>query len=573
MKMTCPHCGVKGSVDDSLFQKKVKCPKCLSLFNVSADLVEVIPVDELDQLQGQGAMYPGSSEEERDEVLEALLADDFEDREDTSSHDEEVIAALSDVGDDSEAGNVLVGENDDDETLTVIEDFPENSLAADTQESVCADEEQRMSRDSTDPGEYAAAPDGAGNANKAHGKEDSRGDEDVLEFDDELAAIEQEEAVDTTELDRALSAIDNDGAPGSGDGGDEATADLHGEDEESEDDAEPLEASFLEDSLDDDEAEPGDWADDAADGAEEETAYGPIRKCSACDEYVDPGSKYEHNGMVYCSRCKPAGIPSQEQEAQSGQEEADGPDDDQQRRESDGLAPEIVASGAVAQLTDIAPGRFTVMTLLDDAWRYSKGVKGSLWGALIVMYLVLMVLGGAAALLAPPVFIGNDPLVVVAVQSALQALLSFLSFLFTAGILMIAVNKIGQRYFSWKMVFVGFRRAGVLLQLFVLQSIMLLIGFVLFVLPGIYLSVAYILAIPLIFLRGLGPWQALEISRQAVHKRWWTVFFALIAMGILVSLSALPAGLGLIWTIPMFVVMVGVLYYHFFGMVEEAENV
>ena len=189
------------------------------------------------------------------------------------------------------------------------------------------------------------------------------------------------------------------------------------------------------------------------------------------------------------------------------------------------------------------------------------------------MYLVLIGLGGAAALLAPPVFIGSDPLVVIAVEGALQALLSFLSFLFTAGILMIAVNKIGQRYFSWKMVFVGFRRVGVLLQLFVLQSVMLVIGFVLFILPGIYLSVAYILAIPLVFLRGLGPWQALEISRQAVHKRWWTVFFALIAMCVLVSISALPAGLGLIWTIPMFVVLVGVLYYHFFGIVEEPENV
>lgn len=579
MKMTCPHCGVKGSADDSLFQKKVKCPKCLSLFNVNADLVEVIPVDKLEQLQGQDIMNSGpADEDEKDKVVEALRADDSKEAGETSSRDDEAVDSLSHYDDHSEAGNNAVGENDEDDTLTVIEEFPTKPFVVETEKNVSAGEEEVMPQGSADLKEYSAATHGFGKKSTVFEQKDSGGGENVENvptFDDELAVIEEEESADTSELDRALSAIDNDGAPVTNDGGDGATQNFDGEGAESKDDAEPLDASFLEDSLDefDDEAAPGGEGDDVADDADEKTAYAHIRKCGACDEYVDSSSKYEHNGMVYCSRCKPAGVPLQEQATQPEQEEESGPGDDQQRRELDGDVPETTVAGATAQLAEMTPGRFTVLTLLNDAWRYSKGVKGSLWGGLVVMHLVLMVLGGVAALLAPPLFMGSEPLAVVAVEGALQALLSFLSFLFAAGILMIAVNKIGQRYFNWKMVFVGFRRVGVLLQLFVLQSIMLVIGFVLFILPGIYLSVAYILAIPLIFLRGLGPWQALEISRQAVHKRWWTVFFALIAMGVLICISAIPVGLGLIWTVPMLVVMVGVLYYHFFGMVEEAENV
>jgi hypothetical protein len=37
MKMKCPHCGVKGTVSDSLIDKRVKCPKCTKAFQVVAE--------------------------------------------------------------------------------------------------------------------------------------------------------------------------------------------------------------------------------------------------------------------------------------------------------------------------------------------------------------------------------------------------------------------------------------------------------------------------------------------------------------------------------------------------------
>lgn len=34
MKMICPECGLKGTADDTLLGKKVRCPECLQVFRV-----------------------------------------------------------------------------------------------------------------------------------------------------------------------------------------------------------------------------------------------------------------------------------------------------------------------------------------------------------------------------------------------------------------------------------------------------------------------------------------------------------------------------------------------------------
>lgn len=38
MKLHCPHCGVKGSAEDSYLGRKVKCPKCQGIFEVLSEV-------------------------------------------------------------------------------------------------------------------------------------------------------------------------------------------------------------------------------------------------------------------------------------------------------------------------------------------------------------------------------------------------------------------------------------------------------------------------------------------------------------------------------------------------------
>ena len=95
---------------------------------------------------------------------------------------------------------------------------------------------------------------------------------------------------------------------------------------------------------------------------------------------------------------------------------------------------------------------------------------------------------------------------------------------------------------------------------------LLFIGFLLLVLPGIYLLVSYQIAMPLAVDKKLGPWEALETSRKIIGHRWFTVFgFNIVAM-ILVALSSLLFGIPLIWTVPMLVIAYGILYRNLAGL-------
>ena len=97
-----------------------------------------------------------------------------------------------------------------------------------------------------------------------------------------------------------------------------------------------------------------------------------------------------------------------------------------------------------------------------------------------------------------------------------------------------------------------------------------MIGLCLLVLPGIYLLVAYWMALPLMLEKNLGIWEALEASRKAITHRWF-LFFGISVVQILIFLLALvPLGLGLIWVIPMLLVMDGVLYRTVFGINPES---
>ncbi len=587
MKMICPHCGVKGSADDALLGRKVQCPKCTEVFEVGAEVVEAIEVGELEleQLSEQAdEQFDMASEEEIDDVFSKLLAgdtgesaaedaqDDFDSLLDDGEEAEQddVVAALSSLEDESDAENELIDEDQQDETLTIIEDFPEGTMLDEGddqfqedpgEEELSAalngiDDEELYEEDTLEAKETEDIEEDEERLDFEEGFLDDETDEqqtsppeDEIDDDDDLPdelfdeepPVETSAADDTENVDEELSGADS--------SADEEEISFDSE-EMSDENENILSASFLDEQLEQDEDESAETPD--------------VQKCSACDQYVDAENKYESGGNVYCSKCVPTDV-----EPPKGDEELNGDGESAFPGLSQGAEENEAGNGEAR--SDGAVGRFTVTTLIKDAWYYSKGVKGSIWAGLAVTYVVLFCVAFVSFFFNMKVLSGLESMSAMLVESGIQILISFFSFIFWAGVLMIAVNRVGQQYFSWKMVFSPFKRFGAMVVLAILQTIMLTIGFCLFIIPGIYLSVGYILAIPLVFIQGLSPWQALETSRQVVHKRWWTVFFALIVMSLIVSLSAVLLGVGLIWTVPMFTVMIGVLFYHLCGE-DEAEE-
>ena len=63
-----------------------------------------------------------------------------------------------------------------------------------------------------------------------------------------------------------------------------------------------------------------------------------------------------------------------------------------------------------------------------------------------------------------------------------------------------------------------------LLLVYVAMNVLILLGLLLFILPGIYLSIAYFFSYALVVGKGLGVWEAMELSRKTVTEQWFKFF-------------------------------------------------
>ena len=105
--------------------------------------------------------------------------------------------------------------------------------------------------------------------------------------------------------------------------------------------------------------------------------------------------------------------------------------------------------------------------------------------------------------------------------------------------------------------------------LLLLQYLLTILGFMLLVLPGIYLALAYSLAIPLKVKHDLGTWEALETSRTVLSKCWFQLLGLYFLMGLATVLGGVfTLGIGFVWLIPWFMLTLGVMYNKIFGCAD-----
>lgn len=193
--------------------------------------------------------------------------------------------------------------------------------------------------------------------------------------------------------------------------------------------------------------------------------------------------------------------------------------------------------------------RFDVVELLKAAWARTEGFKATALIAIAISIVVSVVIGLVQALFGDGLF------------ASLIGLASlFVTMPISAGCLMLGVRHCAGEEVKPADVLNYFDRAVMLVGLNLLMGLLILIGFVLLVLPGIYLSVSYSLAIPLMLRHNLGIWQALEVSRRTITKQWLSFFLVLLALMVIILVSMIPFGIGLIWTLPLGLCVIGLLY-------------
>jgi hypothetical protein len=120
-------------------------------------------------------------------------------------------------------------------------------------------------------------------------------------------------------------------------------------------------------------------------------------------------------------------------------------------------------------------------------------------------------------------------------------------------------------------VFAGFNLAFLHLALAgLVKALLTSLGLVLCILPGIYLGVAYVFALPLVIDKKMEFWPAMEVSRQVVHRHWWSIFALVIVLGLIAFAGFLACCVGALVTIPVSSAALMYVYEDLFGQAVEA---
>ena len=99
-----------------------------------------------------------------------------------------------------------------------------------------------------------------------------------------------------------------------------------------------------------------------------------------------------------------------------------------------------------------------------------------------------------------------------------------------------------------------------LVVMLVLMGLLIVGGFFLLVLPGIYLAVAYSFAPYLMIEKNMGVWEALETSRKAITTCWWRYFGLLLIAVLLFIVGTIPLLIGLVWVLPIMTIAIGEVF-------------
>ncbi|MFS2124421.1 hypothetical protein [Pseudomonas sp. Pseusp97] len=234
-----------------------------------------------------------------------------------------------------------------------------------------------------------------------------------------------------------------------------------------------------------------------------------------------------------------------------------------------------IAKGTVPSIEEaLARGYdFSIEGLIKDAWQRVNGTKGPIILGFIVYMVIVQVISFVLGLVLGLGFAasGSEAGFGMAIlQLVVGIVAAAVGYPFLAGINMLGIRRAADQPVSFNEMFGHF---GLFVPLFITGLVMTLLvylGVLILVLPGIYLSIAYILAIPLVVERKLSPWQALEASRKAITQHWFKVFGLFLVLGVILILSAIPLGIGLIWTLPLSIIAIGVLYRTIFGVLPPA---
>lgn len=218
-----------------------------------------------------------------------------------------------------------------------------------------------------------------------------------------------------------------------------------------------------------------------------------------------------------------------------------------------------------------------VWDTVSTSWEKVKGAKESIWAGALLTICIAIAIGILAA-------IGKN--IHPIVGSFFNFIYAFVNFFLQLGFIYIGIRRAADLPISYKQIFRPFK-LSILSNLILLYIIKFLIylpfiilmatgmflnqSFIIFSIGSlisllayiglIYLSVRLLLSAYFILDKGdLSPFDALKLSYNATRGNFWRIIGVLLCqIGILI-LGLITLGIGLIWFIPLILIITGTLY-------------
>lgn len=138
------------------------------------------------------------------------------------------------------------------------------------------------------------------------------------------------------------------------------------------------------------------------------------------------------------------------------------------------------------------------------------------------------------------------------------------------GLWLFLLRRVRGQAANVETAFSGFRIAFVDLFLaWAVMFVLTLIGFLLFLLPGIYLTVAWMFALLIVIDQRLPFWPALEMSRRVVNRHWFKLFWFSVVLLLINVLGLLFCVVGFFLTAPITLAATVFAYEDIFRAAEQ----
>lgn len=197
--------------------------------------------------------------------------------------------------------------------------------------------------------------------------------------------------------------------------------------------------------------------------------------------------------------------------------------------------------------------------VIGEAWKRTKGIKRILLLGLLIVFFAVTV---AVAIVM--VALGFDSRS-TAVGLVVEGIIIIMVYPFFAGVMLVGIRQSVDIPVSFRQLFGLYTMALPIFAVAAIQTMIVNVGLILFVLPGLYFGIAFSLAIPLKAEKDLGIVESLATSLKLVNKQFLPVAALLLLTGIAMGLSVFTI-IGPIWTIPWSVMVLGIIYRQLAGV-------